>query len=153
MRRIVAINRLKKIISRLNDCNGVIETPDCNYAATRIKSAYIFGSVLKGSQTPNDIDIIVEFESVGNFRSVKEIGIFDNRKYRSYGVMVAKRSCENAIISLRKHIPMVRIHDMKIDGDIAYPRVMIFPSNHFDFDEQEKENMSCAIMKSMQVST
>lgn len=60
MKRATAIKNLNNIIKKIRSVNGIYATPLCNEEFLKIKRVWVFGSVAKGSDLPNDLDIFVE---------------------------------------------------------------------------------------------
>lgn len=60
MNRILAVKNLYRVLQRVRNINGIFATPHENHEFVKIKSVWLFGSVAKGSEKPNDIDIFVE---------------------------------------------------------------------------------------------
>ncbi len=132
MKRELAIRRLQKVIDRINAVNGVFETPSARYPAARIVNVWLFGSLLKGSETPNDIDLLFEYEELGELRTLAQTGVYDKDYYRSYGMKCTIDTWKVFGRELRKNIPMVRMHKLMVDGSVAYPRALIYPTLEFD---------------------
>jgi predicted nucleotidyltransferase len=132
MKRDLALRRLQRIIDRINAVNGVFETPDARYPAVRLINVWLFGSLLKGSETPNDIDLLFEYEELGELRTLKETGVYDKDYYRTYGMKCTIDTWKAFGQQLRKNIPMVRMHKLMVDGSVAYPRALIYPTLEFD---------------------
>ena len=65
MKRATALKSLKKIVDRIHAVNGLLATPEASSEAFRIKRAWVFGSTVKGSESPGDLDILIDAESVG----------------------------------------------------------------------------------------
>lgn len=60
MKRKTAITNLNKIIEKLHSINGIYCAPLCDNEFVKVKRAWVFGSVAKGSENPNDLDIFIE---------------------------------------------------------------------------------------------
>jgi hypothetical protein len=118
MKRKTATKHLNTIIDRLERNNGVIFTPDCNWSASVVINAWVFGSYVKGSLAPNDLDILFEFQRSANIATF-------NESAASQGLY----SCRQAIKDVRKGMKMIKIHYASIDGDfgdIAQTKQLIF---------------------------
>ncbi|WP_227430766.1 nucleotidyltransferase domain-containing protein [Psychrobacter sp. I-STPA6b] len=63
MKRATALKNLNRIICKIHSINGIYATPLCNNEFVKIKKAWVFGSVAKGSEAPNDLDIFIEVAS------------------------------------------------------------------------------------------
>lgn len=61
MKRKLALTRLNRMLERLRSINGICATPQYDQPFSKIRRAWVFGSVAKGSEEPNDIDVFVEF--------------------------------------------------------------------------------------------
>jgi predicted nucleotidyltransferase len=153
MKRNTALKSLFKVLQRIHNINGVLNTPMDDNVCCKIKKAWLFGSVLKGSDNPNDIDIFIE---IAKPNTPPEKELKSRRKvYRSYqrlhggfrpcrrsqkwrmGKMHSKaRSCESFIIWVRKHIPKVSIHVVGHDAafETLDQKCLIYPRCDFDFE-------------------
>ncbi len=60
MKRQTAVSNLNKIISKLHCINGIYCAALCDRDFVKVKRAWVFGSVAKGSDSPNDLDIFIE---------------------------------------------------------------------------------------------
>lgn len=136
-----AIGKAKIIAERITKANGLIGTPECSFEAYRIKRAWLFGSAAKGKENPRDVDILIEAREAGrpqrtqkNKRNVKDRRFnrtcnakIDKQYYRSYGMVRGICTYKTAESFLRGNLKMVRFHSLEIDGEIAYPRILIYP--------------------------
>lgn len=119
MKRETAIKNIRQIVSRLEKCRGIIETKGAGiYDGFMVDRLYVFGSTAKGSQNPNDIDLLISGRGV-------------NGNKNPYG----EHSFDVAMKKLRKGMKMVRFHEEYVDGafgDIAETKIMIWPDCHFE---------------------
>lgn len=118
MKRTTAKKHLATIIERLKERKGVFHTPDCFHTKSVVNRAWVFGSYAKGSDNPNDLDILFEFENYP--RPNKETNP------ANYGTIM---SYDRVSIDVRKGMKMVRIHHASIDGkfgDIEQTKQLIF---------------------------
>lgn len=121
MKRKTALKNLSTIIERLNICNGKFNLDGYDFEGLTVKKAYVFGSLVKMSDFPNDIDILIDYERFGKFHAGRYLR----------GLVIENR----VFINLRKGMKMIRFHDFRIDGnynDIPDTKVMIFPDNNFN---------------------
>lgn len=156
MKRSTAIKNVKEIVRRVNSVNGIIGTPKHEMDFYRIKRVWLFGSVAKGSNEPNDIDIIIEgigVETGGNRRHTRErfypgySGRYERRggkhtdrifeKRESSGYFQCKSSKDYAIKWLRSGMKSVSIHTVRGEGrdflEQLDKKVLIYPRCDFDF--------------------
>lgn len=141
MKHSTALKHVQEIIDRLNDCKGIIETPLHYHDRARINQAWIFGSVAKGALEPNDVDIFIDIEDIGDFYppSVYPNRLVDKEFQRRSGIKLGKPSTPTAIKILRKGMKKISIHTVSDDLifstlDVKY---LIYPTNEF-YDELEK---------------
>lgn len=147
MKRARAIRYAHTIAARIRARNGIWGTPECEHEFVRIKRVWIFGSTAKGSETPNDLDVLIEYQVTGRFqltshwRGTRKGQWVDRlnaravpRSQRQWGIPEPLNSARQCFRAIRKGMPMVRIHQFEIDGDLAQPRVLIYPRN--DLAEQ-----------------
>lgn len=121
-----ALKYAQELHNRVRSVNGILATPVCGHAAIKVKRMWIFGSAIKGNKNPNDLDVLIEFKPVNPRRSWRNATL-DKRSYRSYGIQVAPQSSSYFYKWLTKGMLKVSRHNFDIDGNIALPRVMIYP--------------------------
>ncbi|MBU2968760.1 hypothetical protein KO527_05280 [Pseudoalteromonas sp. C2R02] len=119
MKRSTATKHLNTIIERLKENNGMFYTPDCDRPMVVVFDAWVFGSYAKGSDQPNDLDILFSSKKFGEFNAEASLE--------------GKRAYDRAVINIRKGMKMIRVHDIGIDGnygDIAETKQLIFSRNN-----------------------
>lgn len=156
MKRSTAIKTALEIAERVKKCSGVIGTPECEFTAFRIKRMWLFGSTAKGYENPNDVDILIDGGECGliqfaNWKNKKSMaGFVKDRKrksdrsfvkfrlgktdkgyLRSCGVYAAVSSRLTALRMIKGKSKMVRFHEYEDDGNLAHPRIMVYPRNDF----------------------
>lgn len=157
MKRKTAIKTALKLAERVKNCSGVIGTPECEYTAFRIKRMWLFGSTAKGCENPNDVDILIDGGECGliqfaNWKNKKSMAGFvkdrkrksdrtfvkfrlgkTNKGYlRSCGVCTAVSSRLTALRMIKGNSKMVRFHEYEVDGNLAHPRIMLYPRNELN---------------------
>lgn len=60
-----------EIAGRLHRFNGIIGTPNCSHEAIVVRRAWVFGSFAKGSDTPNDLDVLIDCAPAGRYQAWK----------------------------------------------------------------------------------
>lgn len=126
--KIETANRyIEEIAKRLVLVNGVIPTPRGEYECLLVKKAWVFGSTIKGSFAPNDLDILLFTETAGLKQKWESVG-FDPVQFRNYGIHVARSTRSEAGMWLRRGLKMVSIHDTLHDETIFDKKIEIFPS-------------------------
>jgi predicted nucleotidyltransferase len=142
MKRTTAIQTIREITHKLFECNGLIETPGCSSAHYKIQELWLFGSTAKGSQTPNDIDLLYIGDSVGPYRRVgTDPSIELDKDYlRRYGIARTKPSNIAAFHLLIGKKKMVRMHSFEVEEDLAHPRILLFPTCELDEIKDEFTN-------------
>jgi len=148
MKRSTAIKNMHEIARRLHSINGLLATPLTSDEAFKISRVWVFGSTVKGSTSPNDLDILIEGKGVGrrrlfsfNRRGFKYKETRDCRPFlharldKSYlhqrGIMRAICSENEAYKWLSKGMKRVSRHSLENDDEIAWPRMMIYPKFEF----------------------
>jgi len=136
MKRKTAIKNAKAISDRVLRLGGIIGTPECDYTSVRVNRIWVFGSTAKGSESPNDLDILVDMCRCGNRQ------VLDTRRMKGFGQAKRDRnvfpkgshaplySIREAKKFLRRGMKMVSIHDVDVDGDfgdIRETKIMIYP--------------------------
>jgi len=138
MKRATAIRNAQQIAERLRSVTGILMTPDGNRESVRIKKAWVFGSTAKGSDQPNDLDVLLECYAYGEHRhpnnkgsrnKASRVGIAKTNKdyLKRYRIIVGHDALFVMQIWLGVGMKMVRFHDFTIDGNLAHPRKMIYP--------------------------
>jgi len=163
LKRSTAIKTALEIAERVKKLNGIVGTPECEFTAYRVKRMWLFGSTVKGCEKPNDVDILIDGSECGlnqfaNWKNKKSMNSFvKDRKTRSdrpfakfrlgktdkgflksCGIYVAVSSRTTALRSIRGSSKMVRFHEYKVDGNLAHPRIMLYPRNDFKTLIEEK---------------
>lgn len=143
MKRNTALKNLNLIITRLHVVNGILGTPKHNYDFVRIKRAWVFGSVAKGSENPNDLDIFIEVINDANKlkyypNQLKHTDRFADKSYhgtylKHAGLVKTKDAIDYAIKWLRQCAQKVSVHVVDHDEifselDVKY---LIYPRNDF----------------------
>lgn len=133
MRRQVALNYANRISDRVKSVGGIVSTPMCGHAHTKIKRIWVFGSTVKGSEAPNDLDLMIEMEPIGSMRRFGVRGqtsvSYDRRRFKSYGRRWEECSQHQTLVWLTKGMKKVSRHVVgieKIEPDVM---VMIYPRN------------------------
>lgn len=134
MKRETALKNLKKIIDKVKAVNGILSTPKHRNDYIKIKRMWLFGSVAKGKQNPNDIDVFIEVLNDSKRYKLENTDRFlDKEYYRKYGIRRLKASEFYLKKWLRSGMKNVSIHvlgeDEVFDGlDVKY---LIYPRNDF----------------------
>lgn len=144
MKLYTSVKNAIKVADRIKSVNGLLGTPHCDYEAVRISAAWVFGSTVKGSQSPNDTDILIQLKPVGRYQCTGAMGHRDHSKGQhcnakrepkstQYLGLIFQRCAEReALIFIRKHIQRVSLHFYQVDnqvGDINDTKIMIYPRN------------------------
>lgn len=106
----------------------MVATPLCESEAARISRIWVFGSTVKGSSAPNDLDLLIEMRAVGRRLNWRQARV-DKRYYRSCGIRVAPSCRHTALVWLSKGMRKVSRHladEEQIPIDV---KVMIYPRN------------------------
>lgn len=122
MKRSTALKNVKQLSDRLIKSKGALYNVRKERNPYLIINAYVFGSIVKGKENPNDIDILIEQKY--------------DKDSPNYGLYIF-RVIESCLQRLKKGMHGVRFHDVSIDGefgDIKKTKVMIYPINKFNGD-------------------
>ena len=131
-----AIRNTMKVADRIRKSNGLIGTPECERETVKIRKAWLFGSTAKGKPNPNDVDILIEYNLIGRrqhtncraHRGFSRTNAAVDKEYkRRYGISAPQSAWAATVRLLSRNMKMVRIHDANTDGEIAHPRIMIYP--------------------------
>lgn len=131
MKRTTAIRTVLAIATRLHEWGGVIQTPRASWPRVIVDRLWLFGSTLHGMGDPNDVDLLWSAWVGGLYRKPGEDGAerATSRFGRYYGL--ARDPFEEARRGLAMGAKMVRVHALDVDGDVAWPRAMLYPTNDY----------------------
>lgn len=133
MRLQLALRYAAEVARRVHAINGLLATPVCDAEAVRIRRIYVFGSTVKGSQNPNDLDLLIDLQRCGRHRTWEQTKK-DKEYYRRHGIKVAPCAEIEALKWLTKGMRNVSRHiasreAIPIDTKVEiYPRWLINPS-------------------------
>ena len=121
----------QRIAERCKSVNGLLATPLCDFEAVRIHQVWIFGSTVKGSQEPNDLDVMVRYNQVGRRRNWRQ-GKLDLQARRSWGYSRAICASKEMYKWLSKGMKHVSRHNYEAEKGLDLGvMVMIYPRNDF----------------------
>jgi predicted nucleotidyltransferase len=124
MKRATALRYAREISQQLHQCHGVIDTALHEFNDVIVHRVSVFGSTAKGSEAPNDLDLMVEF-SYGE----KNAGarLLDRTAKRNYGYWLSESASDAMVHWFRKGRKMVSVHSPAWDA--TEPDVMreIYP--------------------------
>ena len=129
MKRATALRYAGEITARLCRVNGLLATPLCGREAVKFKRVWIFGSTVKGSEAPNDLDVLIECMEVGRLRTWRQ-GRLDKRVLRAHGNRRAINARDEAYKWLSKGMKKVSRHSAAAEAGLDLGlMVMIYPRN------------------------
>lgn len=123
-----ALAHAHEIARRVHAVNGLLATPLCEHEAARIRRIWVFGSTVKGSQNPNDLDILIDVQPVGRRYTAKQ-STYDRAYRRRYGIRRAPSTENAALIWLTKGMKMVSRHTLASEAADFDVKVLIYPRN------------------------
>ena len=126
MKRVTAIRYAREIARRVHSVNGLLSTPLCEHEAARIRRIWVFGSAAKGSDTPNDLDILIEIDRAGRYRRACQAKT-DKRYLHAHGMRFAPSSTDYALKWLTKGMKKVSRHTTLNEGAKLDVKVLIYP--------------------------
>ena len=121
-----ALRYAAEITRRLESVNGLIPTPRGGSEFYLVKKAWVFGSTIKGSDVPNDLDVLLFAENAGARQTWQIVG-FDPVYYKAHRLRRTRRTDNEALMWLRKGMKMVSLHDTEGDETIFDKKVEIYP--------------------------
>lgn len=133
MKRTTALKYAQEIARRVHAVNGLLATPLCNKEAARIQRIWVFGSTAKGSQAPNDLDLLIDIREVGRHRTWRQ-GAINKQYLRSYSIPVARSTTEEALKWLTKNMRMVSRHTTQSERVEIDVKKMIYPRYEMDLE-------------------
>ncbi|MEJ7805450.1 MAG: hypothetical protein WKG03_05965 [Telluria sp.] len=128
MKLATALRYASEVARRVQAVNGLLATPLCNYEAVRIRRIWVFGSTVKGSQAPNDLDLLIDLAVAGRRYSHAQTRAC-KRQLRSYGVRSAPDARDDALKWLTKGMRMVSRHCLDNECAVIDTKVLIYPRN------------------------
>lgn len=131
MKRQTALNYSREIARRLHSINGIFATPLCEHEAVRVSRVWVFGSTAKGSQRPNDLDVMFEMKECGRQRSWEQ-GALDRDYFKRYGIRCAKSSKSEFRKWITKGMKLVSRHDRSEDQVALDVKKLIYPRYEMD---------------------
>lgn len=132
MKRATALRYANEVARRVHSVNGLLATPHCSREAARISRIWVFGSTVKGSERPNDLDLLIEINGVGLFRGVKNGAKLDKTCFRSYGIRSGLDATDYALKWLTKGMKMVSRHTTNNEGAKLDVKVLLYPRNDLE---------------------
>ena len=131
MKRSSAFRYSEEIARRVHAVNGLLATPLCGPEAVRISRVWVFGSAAKGSQSPNDLDVLIELRPCGRRRRW-ENGAIDRDLRRRMGIKVAQCSPPYTLKWLTKGMKMVSRHTTFSETAELDVKKLIYPRYEMD---------------------
>lgn len=128
MKRSTALRYCSEIHQRLIEVGGIVPTPRGGWSHVRVHNIWVFGSTAKGSNEPNDLDLLIRLEECGRRQSWQQVG-FDPAYLRRTGIRVARDPRKEALIWLSRGMKNVSRHDFEselVEIDIKLPLWPVF---------------------------
>lgn len=126
-----AIRNAMEVARRVRDVNGILATPDCGHDAVRIRRMWVFGSTVKGSLSPNDLDLLIDMQACGRHHIYSRGRKFDKEYRRAFGMKFPPCSRKYALMWLTRGMKMVSRHCLDIETAEIDVKVMLYPRNDF----------------------
>lgn len=149
MKQQTALRNLENIVGKVRGVNGIYTTPLCDREFVKIKRMWVFGSVAKGSATPNDLDVFIELRNhFGQcdqparkarrkmFRDTSE-GVVMHGGYKKrkpvHGMTTPVSSTQEVLKWLKKGTRKTSIHIVGCDRifDRLDCKYLVYPRNDF----------------------
>lgn len=133
MRIQTAIKYALEIRRRIRSVNGVLATPLCRFEAIRIARVWVFGSTVKGSQAPNDLDVLLDIRCAGRHRTWRQAKL-SKRALRSCGVWLAPESDDEFLKWLTRGMRKVSRHVLSSEPSLEHDldvKVLLYPRDDF----------------------
>jgi predicted nucleotidyltransferase len=124
VKRTTALLHVETIAERLRQTGGIFGTPGTLREAVRVRRAWLFGSVAKGSPMPGDVDIMLDIEAVGRLYRRGQAPL-DRRTI--CGLRFPRDSRNEFLRWLRRDMKMVSLHCRDTDDVKLDVMVMIYP--------------------------
>ena len=85
----ISKSTVSEIARRLVSVNGLIPTHRGDHEFYLVKKAWVFGSTIKGSDAPNDLDVLLFAENAGARQKWQDVG-FDPVYYKDHGMRTTR---------------------------------------------------------------
>lgn len=133
MKRTTALKYCVEIARRLHEIDGRLPTPGYSTDFVIFEKVWVFGSTAKGSDEPNDLDILIHFGPAGKRRTVSEGGLVDKEYFRRHSIERTHASEDYAVKWLTKGMKRVSRHWTLLEGDKVFPeKKQIYPAYKMD---------------------
>jgi len=109
MKRATAIRYCQDINRRLLEVNGTIVTCRGEFEYVAVTKVWVFGSTAKGSESPNDLDLLIQMREGGQLQGVESAG-FDPLIFSARGLKFPRSSRSEALMWLTKGMRNVSRH-------------------------------------------
>lgn len=130
MKLATAQKNAMEIHRRIQSVAGCLATPQCRREAVRISRVWVFGSTVKGSLAPNDLDLLVEIRPVG--RSYRHKGRrIDRDYYRRFRIRAAVDEVQVALRWVKAGMRHISLHRTDVEEVAIDHKVMLYPRNDF----------------------
>jgi len=123
----------REIARRVHSVNGLLATPLCGREAARISRIWVFGSTVKRSKAPNDLDILIEIKEVGRSRRWTQ-GKLDRQFHKATGMRVALSATHEALKWMTKGMKKVSRHTTHNESAELDVKVLIYPRWDMEID-------------------
>jgi predicted nucleotidyltransferase len=128
-----AIKHIHEIHRRVTEVQGRLETPLHSHDAVIFEEIWVFGSAIKGSAEPNDLDILIKMKMDGPYRSPREGAILDERYARRTGCKMSICSDSAARKWLTRGMMKVSRHGFERERNLGIDAMkMIYPRFELD---------------------
>ena len=131
MKRATALRYSVELARRVHSVNGILSTPGCSHDAVRVSRMWVFGSTAKGSDAPNDLDVLIELKECGRHYTWRQARL-DRRYFRAHGIRCAIESREDFLKWLTKGMRLVSRHCADSEGAVLDVKKLIYPRYEMD---------------------
>jgi hypothetical protein len=133
-----ALRYAHEVSRRVREVNGLLATPLCGDEAVRISRVWVFGSTIKGSLAPNDLDLLIDLREVGRRFTAEQTRV-DRVRLRAHGLWLAPPARSEALKWITKNMRNVSRHCRDSEFAVIDKLVMIYPRN--DLADQIKQGL------------
>lgn len=132
-----AVKYAKEVARRVHEVNGKVLTPTASREWVIISRIWVFGSTVKGSLNPNDLDLLIDMKPFGEYFRPPERP-FDKEYRRRYGMYTCQDPIERALIWLTKGMRQVSRHRTYTEAVVIDVKKLIYPVFKAKFPQLEK---------------
>lgn len=136
-----AVRYAIEVAGRVHGVNGKILTPTASREGVIVSHIWVFGSTIKGSLTPNDLDLLIDMKPFGKRFKPPERPV-DKRYEKSYGMVACRDPEDMALIWLTDRMRKVSRHVVGHEVAEIDVKQLIYPVFEARFPQLNRFNQA-----------